>query len=360
MELTILFQFITALFISGLSVYICIPVIVRISEDKNLMDNPNRRKVNQKPVPNLGGVALFIGISIAVLLSLGKMPFIDIRYILVAMIMIFFIGIKDDILIISPRMKFSVEAICALILIFLGNIRFTSLHGILGINALSYSESILLSLVTIVGLINAFNLIDGIDGLASGLGIMMSLIFGAFFFVWEQWGYVIICAAIVGALDAFSIYNIFGHRNKIFMGDTGSLIVGLLISIMAIKFNEFAIGTAIYHAAPALSIAIVFIPLADMARVFVVRVKNRKSPFSADMNHIHHKFLNIGYTHLQASIIIVLINLGVFGIIYSLRDLNNYWLFILLTIFAIALPYIPAQLTAIGYRLKITKNLPKK
>lgn len=342
MEPTILIQLIISLLISGFLVYLSIPVIVRISQTKNLMDNPNKRKVNKKPIPNLGGVAIFIGITIAALLAIGQMKFADIRYILIAMIMLFFIGIKDDILIISPRMKFGVQAICALILIILGDIRFTNLHGILDIHEINYPISVILSLITIVGLTNAINLIDGIDGLASGLGILMMLIFGSFFFVWQQWGYLILCTAVIGALYAFSIYNIFGHRNKIFMGDTGSLIIGLLTAIMAIKFNEFAIGTPDGNAAPALSIAIVFIPLSDMARVFLIRIKNKKSPFAPDMNHIHHKFLSLGYTHLHASIVIVLINLGIFGLLYAIHCLNIHLLLSILALLAILMPYIPA------------------
>lgn len=341
MELSILLQLASALLISGLLVYICIPVIVRISEEKNLMDKPNKRKINKKPVPNLGGVAIFIGIIIAVLLAIGRMNYNDLRYILAAIILLFFIGIKDDILIISPRMKFGVQAICAIILIMLGDIRFTHFHGIFGINALSYTSSFILSLITIVGLTNAFNLIDGIDGLASGLGILMALLFGIFFFVWGHLEYTILCAAIVGALYAFSLYNLFGHRNKVFMGDTGSLIIGLLIAVMAIKFNEFSIDTSIYKTAPMLSMAIVFIPLGDMARVFIIRIKHKKSPFSPDMTHLHHKYLSLGYSHLHASIVIVLLNLCVFAIIYTLRGWSNYALLLILVIFASLLPYVP-------------------
>jgi UDP-N-acetylmuramyl pentapeptide phosphotransferase/UDP-N-acetylglucosamine-1-phosphate transferase len=352
MELFILLQLATALLISGFLVYLCIPVIVRISEEKNLMDTPNKRKVNKKPVPNLGGVAIFIGISIATLLAMGRLEFIDLRYVLVAIIMIFFIGIKDDILIISPRMKFGVQAVCAIILIVLGDIRFTHLHGIFGIDEMNYASSFLLSLITIVALTNAFNLIDGIDGLASGLGILMALLFGIFFLVWGHLQYAILCAAIVGSLYAFSLYNVFGRTNKVFMGDTGSLIIGLLIAIMAIKFNEFAIGTSAYPYAPALSIAIVFIPLADMARVFVIRMKNKKSPFSADMTHIHHKYLSLGYTHLHASIVIVILNLGVFGILFSLRQFSFYLLFAVLLCFTMLLPQIPKVCAAIYFAVQ--------
>ena len=339
--MNIIFQLIIAFLISSLLVYLCIPVIVRISEDKNLMDNPNKRKINKKPIPNLGGVAIFIGISIAMLISMAKMEFIDMRYILATMILIFFIGIKDDILVISPKMKFSVQILCAMILIILGDIRLTNLHGILGINQISYISSFVLSMLTIVGLINAFNLIDGIDGLASGLGILMSLLLGLFFYLWGQIGYAILCAAIVGSLFTFSIFNLFGSVNKIFMGDTGSLIIGLLIAIMAVKFNEFSNSNHFYACSPVISIAIVFIPLADMTRVFLVRIKNKKSPFSPDMTHIHHKYLNYGYSHLHASVAILFWNLAIFAIIFIFRFLNIHLLLCILIVWGAVLPYIP-------------------
>lgn len=352
MELSIILQLASALLISSFLVYLCIPVIVRISEEKNLMDKPNKRKVNKKPVPNLGGVAIFIGIIIALLLAIGRMEYNDLRYILASIIMLFFIGIKDDILIISPRMKFGVQAVCAVILIVLGDIRFTHLHGIMGIDIMSYPSSFVLSLITIVGLTNAFNLIDGIDGLASGLGILISLIFGIFFFVWGYLEYAILCAAIVGALYSFSLYNLFGHRNKVFMGDTGSLIVGLLIAVMVIKFNEFSLGKSIYYAAPMLSMAIVFIPLGDMTRVFLIRLKNKKSPFSPDMTHLHHKYLALGYSHLHASIVIVVLNLCVFAIIYTLREWNGYALLMLLICFTAMLPYVPRVCAFVFHRVQ--------
>ena len=170
-------QLFTASLIGFFLVYISIPVIVRISNEKHLYDEPNERRINKIVVPNLGGVALFIGVSIATLLSLHQLEFIEFRYIQASLIILFFIGIKDDILIISARKKFIAQIICALILIIPGGVRFTSLHGILGFQEIGYGFSILISLLAIVAIINATNLVDGIDGLAASIGIFSSIIF---------------------------------------------------------------------------------------------------------------------------------------------------------------------------------------
>lgn len=313
---------IAAIFVSALLTHLSIPVIVRISALKKLLDKPNERKVNCIPIPNLGGVAIFFGVTISTLLVIENMEVYDFRYILAAMILLFFVGIKDDILILSARTKFVAQFIAAGFLTVLGNIRLTNLHGILGIGEINYWFSIALSLVVIVGMINAMNLIDGIDGLAGGLGIMISTFFGVFFIQFGQIQYAILSFAVVGSLLSFLVYNVFGKTNKIFMGDTGSLMLGLLVSVMIIKYNELTIGTDNQASSPAISIAIIFVPLFDMIRVCCIRLTNKKSPFKPDMNHLHHKFLQLGHSHLISSIIIITSNLLIIALIILLRELN--------------------------------------
>jgi UDP-N-acetylmuramyl pentapeptide phosphotransferase/UDP-N-acetylglucosamine-1-phosphate transferase len=287
-------------FLIGLTlVLVSIPVIIQISKEKHLYDEPNERRINKVVVPNLGGIAIFIGVSIATLLSLHRFEFIEFRYIQASMIILFFIGIKDDILIISPRKKLIAQIICALILIIPGKIRFTNLHGILGLYEINYVASVAITLLAIVAIINATNLVDGIDGLAASIGIFSSLIFGAKFLVTENQDYAILCCAIIGSLIAFLRFNLFGKTNKIFLGDTGSLLLGLLIAIQVIQYNEFALTTTPQETAfsPIFSLAILATPLADMIRVFAVRIINGKSPFAPDLGHIHHRLLKLGKHH---------------------------------------------------------------
>jgi UDP-N-acetylmuramyl pentapeptide phosphotransferase/UDP-N-acetylglucosamine-1-phosphate transferase len=331
-------------FLIGLTlVLVSIPVIIQISKEKHLYDEPNERRINKVVVPNLGGIAIFIGVSIATLLSLHRFEFIEFRYIQASMIILFFIGIKDDILIISPRKKLIAQIICALILIIPGKIRFTNLHGILGLYEINYVASVAITLLAIVAIINATNLVDGIDGLAASIGIFSSLIFGAKFLVTENQDYAILCCAIIGSLIAFLRFNLFGKTNKIFLGDTGSLLLGLLIAIQVIQYNEFALTTTPQETAfsPIFSLAILATPLADMIRVFAVRIINGKSPFAPDLGHIHHRLLKLGFSHFASTIIIVLTNCLIISLAFAFRFLNKHLLMgllILVIFFLLQLP----------------------
>jgi len=330
--MTIIAQIISAFLIGLMLVFYAIPIIVRISKEKHLFDVPNERKINKHAVPYLGGIALFVGISIATLLSIFNDPFPDIRYILVGMIILFFIGIKDDILVISARKKLIAQIVCALILIMLGDIRLTDLHGILDLHEIDYFFSMALSLLAIVAIINALNLIDGIDGLAAGIGILASSFFGTFFILSGNIQYAILCFATIGSLSSFAFYNVFGRKNKIFMGDTGSLILGLLLAVFAIQYNEISITGSDQQSSlsPVYSLAILSVPLFDMIRLFAIRIFQKKSPFSPDINHIHHKLLKIGLSHLTSTLIILGANLIIIGIVYVFRSINNNFLLIIL------------------------------
>jgi UDP-N-acetylmuramyl pentapeptide phosphotransferase/UDP-N-acetylglucosamine-1-phosphate transferase len=340
-------QLFTASLIGFFLVYISIPVIVRISNEKHLYDEPNERRINKIVVPNLGGVALFIGVSIATLLSLHQLEFIEFRYIQASLIILFFIGIKDDILIISARKKFIAQIICALILIIPGGVRFTSLHGILGFQEIGYGFSIFISLLAIVA-INATNLVDGIDGLAASIGIFSSIIFGTKFLVTGNNDYAILCFSIIGSLLAFMWYNVYGTTYKIFLGDTGSLILGLLIAVQVIQYNEFALTTTPQETAfsPIFSLAILATPLADMIRVFTLRIYNGKSPFAPDLEHIHHRLLKLGFSHFTSTIIIVLTNGFIIILAFAFRFLNKH----LLMIFLIVVIFLLLQLPDFFYK----------
>jgi UDP-N-acetylmuramyl pentapeptide phosphotransferase/UDP-N-acetylglucosamine-1-phosphate transferase len=339
--------------ISFVLVLISIPVIVTISKEKHLYDEPNERRINKVVVPNLGGIAVFIGVSIATLLSLHKFEFIEFRYIQASMIILFFIGIKDDILIISARKKLIAQILCALILIIPGGIRFTNLHGIFGLYEISYIASIAITVLAIVAIINATNLVDGIDGLAASIGIFSSVIFGSKFLVTTNADYSILCAALVGSLTAFLRFNVFGKKNKIFLGDTGSLLLGLLIAVQVIQYNEFALTTTPQETAfsPVFSLAILATPLADMIRVFAIRISKGKSPFAPDMNHVHHRLLRLGFSHISATIIIVLTNCFIIALAFAFRFLNKHLLMILL----IAIIFLLLQLPDFFIRTKEKK-----
>ncbi|MDR1896003.1 MAG: undecaprenyl/decaprenyl-phosphate alpha-N-acetylglucosaminyl 1-phosphate transferase [Prevotellaceae bacterium] len=294
--------------------FFLIPKVIKIAMKKNLVAKPNHRTSHKGTVPNVGGISIFISFILSFFLfaDIAERP--EIQYLLFSVIALFFVGLYDDILIISAKRKLVGEAAGISIMIFLGNFRFTNLHGFFGIYELPYFVSILLTFFVIVVIINALNLVDGIDGLAAGIGMLVSLFFGIYFLLIEKLQLTIVSFSLLGALLPFFLYNVFAKRNKVFMGDAGALVLGLILAALAIEFNELNIpATANPHIyqianAPMVSICILILPLFDTLRVFTIRLAQKKSPFSPDKNHLHHMFLALGYNHKQSTGILLAIN----------------------------------------------------
>lgn len=292
--------------------FIVIPVIVFISKAKGLGDLPNDRSSHKGSIPSLGGVAIFTG------LILGSTIFMPpdhggdpLRFIIASTFIVFLVGQKDDIIGISWRNKLIIEILASLILIVLGNFRFTTLFGLFGIHEIPMWTSIAISLIVFVGIINSFNLIDGIDGLASGTGIMTSFIMGIWMYGIGEHGMAVLAWALTGSLLPFFYFNVFGEKNKLFMGDTGSLMIGLLIAIFVVIIcgKELPENHFLYmKASPGVVLAILLYPVYDVTRIFFIRLVNGKSPFIADRNHIHHLFLNAGFSHRRSTFYILVIN----------------------------------------------------
>jgi UDP-N-acetylmuramyl pentapeptide phosphotransferase/UDP-N-acetylglucosamine-1-phosphate transferase len=233
---------------------------------------------------------------------------------------IFFLGIKDDILILSATKKFIGQLVAAGIVIKFGGIQITNMYGFLGMHELSHTTSVLLTLFTIVVITNSFNLIDGVDGLAGCLGLLTSAIFGYYFYKTGLVLYSLMAFSLSGSLVAFLIYNF--SPAKIFMGDTGSLLIGLLNSIFVIKFISIADTPSFgfpLESAPAIGFAILIVPLFDTLRVVGIRIINRRSPFSPDRNHIHHFLLDLGLSHKMITITCLSANLIFIALAYFLR-----------------------------------------
>ncbi len=327
--------------------YFVIPKIIKVSRIKKLFDVPNNRSAAKHIVPTLGGIAIMAGFIISSIISSNYYNINDLKYLFASIITMFVIGLKDDIIGISARKKFFFQILVAFYLVFLGNIRITNLHGIVGIQEIGYVASSILSVIAIVGIINAFNLIDGIDGLAGGVSLLTSLVYGFWFMYAGDIVYALACFSLAGSLIAFLLYNVFGNTNKIFMGDTGSLLLGTIMAVMTIHFNELKPAlSAAAHGLPAISLAIIIVPVIDTIRVFIIRIAQKRSPFSPDMNHIHHGLLNLtGKHHLAASSIIVATNGLIVLLAFLLIDqLGNNLLFILLLVIGFVLAGIPANI----------------
>jgi UDP-GlcNAc:undecaprenyl-phosphate/decaprenyl-phosphate GlcNAc-1-phosphate transferase len=347
-------------------VFFAIPKIILVSNKKQLFDVPNHRKANQhKVIPNLGGIAIFSAIFIATLVALQGFDVNKISGILLAALIMFLMGLKDDTIGLSPNKKLTGQIIVTIYLIVVCNIRFYNLHGLFGINEINYSLSLIISLITILGLINAFNLIDGIDGLAAGIGIIISLTYGFSFLYFGQIEYAILSFSLTGSLIAFFFYNVFGKKNKIFMGDTGSLTLGIIFAVLTILFNEITPTKHIYNlvlASPAISLSIMIVPVVDTIRVFYVRISQKRSPFSADMNHIHHHLIRITKNHLHATIILVSINsFFIFLSFGFIEILGNSYMFLLILTLGFLSAYIPVLINRNrDIEAKTIKNIPAK
>lgn len=310
--------------LSFLITFFAIPVIIQVAKDKKLFDEPDERKVHKAVIPTLGGLGIFAGFIVATLMGVPLGITSELQYFAAASIVIFFLGMKDDILVLSASKKFIGQLIAAGILIKFAGVQITNMHGFLGIYEIPRVASIALSLFTIIVITNSFNLIDGIDGLAGSLGFLTTLVFGLYFYFIGHTEYAVMAFALAGSLISFLIYNF--SPAKIFMGDTGSLLLGLINSILVIKFINLAGSDAVsvpLASAPAIGFAILMIPLFDTLRVFGLRILDRRSPFSPDRTHVHHFMLDIGFSHKKITLYCVGINILFIALAYGLRSLGT-------------------------------------
>ncbi|MGH2649152.1 MAG: glycosyltransferase family 4 protein [Ginsengibacter sp.] len=323
--------------------FFSIPVIIEVAKDKKLFDEPDERKVHKAVTPTLGGLGIFAGFIVASLMGVPPSMSTVLQYFMAAIMVIFFLGIKDDILILSATKKFIGQLFAAGIIIKFGGVQISDMHGFLGMHQIPHTASILLTLFTIVVITNSFNLIDGVDGLAGCLGLLTSLTFGTYFLITSQLMYAVMAFSLAGSLIAFLIYNF--SPAKIFMGDTGSLLIGLLNSVFVIKFITTA-GDPFYgfplQSAPAIGFAILIVPLFDTLRVVSFRILSRRSPFSPDRNHIHHLLLDLGFSHKMIALTCTSINIAFILMAYFLRFTGTNMVILALTttsVFLVSIVY---------------------
>ncbi len=302
-----LFQIVFTCIVAALMSINSIPVIIKISRLKNLMAEPGERSSHVRRTPTLGGVAIFASILISYFLWENPDEGHFVHLSISAIVILFFLGVKDDILILSPKKKMIIQIVASALVIIMGNLRLENLFGIFGIDHIPYLLSVPLTIFVFIALINAINLIDGIDGLAGGIGMIAGGTFGIWFYLNGHYALASLASAMAGSLLGFLRFN-YSKTSKIFMGDTGSLLVGFLLTMFAIKFVQLNIvyrfdPNAIFSA-PILAIVVLIVPIFDTVRVFMIRLMEKKSPFVGDRNHLHHILIDSGLTHFQASAIL--------------------------------------------------------
>jgi UDP-GlcNAc:undecaprenyl-phosphate/decaprenyl-phosphate GlcNAc-1-phosphate transferase len=341
--------FLTAFFL----VLIATPVLIKVAKMKHLVDEPGEaRKLHSRSVPTIGGIMIFAGTIIAYslwfpardeglvqsLLNADTYNALnEFKYIVASLFILFFMGVKDDIIGMSPTKKLLIHFVVGGILVLVAGIRINYFHGLFGLGHIPEWASISLSLFTYIVIVNAFNLIDGIDGLASTVGLLASLAFALWFYQTNHLPLTLLALALAGSLAGFLVFNF--NPAKIFMGDSGSLIIGAVLFVLSVRLIElpWTRFPAMLHGVskPVLVMAILAYPLVDTLRVFFIRIVGGRSPFSADRNHIHHRLLDFGLGHKQIVLVVLLYSLAMIALPFFMPDNRPNVAFVV--VFAVAL-----------------------
>lgn len=335
---------------SFLLTFYTIPTVVKISRRKNLMDEPGSRSSHLRKIPNLGGISMFY--SLAVCASIFAFELFDLyKFLFASLVILLYIGVMDDIVVMRAYKKLFAQIVVTSLMVIGSDVRIRSFFGLFGIYELNYFFSVAMSIFTFIVLINAFNLIDGIDGLAGGYSILCSAMFGISYYRLGEYNYplVVLSGVIIGSVIGFLYFNLSNYRNnKIFMGDTGSMILGFLLAFTAICFIDIFIDKKLpeipryyLQSAPAIAMAILILPIIDTLNVFMIRICNGKSPFVADKNHIHHSLLKLGLTHRRSTTYILMYYLFIVSVAYFFRHINVNVLLLIIVILGFIGAYIP-------------------
>ena len=313
------------------------------------MDEPGQRSSHERKIPNLGGIAMFF--SIAVCASIFAYQLFDLyKFLFASLVILLYVGVMDDIVVMRAYKKLIAQIVVAALLVIGSDVRIRSLFGVFGVYELNYFLSVIFSIVTFIILVNAYNLIDGIDGLAGVYGVICFSLFGISYYRLGEYNYplVILSTTIIGTVIGFLYYNLSDRSKKIFMGDTGSMLLGFLLTFTSICFMDIFIvkkvqGAVFYHlnTAPVMAIAIMILPIVDTLNVIIIRLAEKRSPFDADKNHIHHKLLKLGITHKRATLYIISYYLFIVIVSYFLRHLEVNLLLIIILILGFIGAYLP-------------------
>lgn len=326
------YHLILALLTSFSVVLLATPVLIKVAKIKHLVDEPKEaRKLHKSSTPTIGGVIIFSAFIFSCFLWFpvneirGDQQLSEFLYLMASLILLFFVGVKDDIIGMSPMKKLMAHIMVGFILCVMGEIRITSFHGLLGMDIeLPEYASILISIFTYIVIVNAINLIDGVDGLASGVGLISAIAFGLWFSFSGDKHWALVSFSLAGALFGFLVFNF--NPARIFMGDSGSLIIGAVVSVLAFKLIESPVNFIPEDfrniSTPVAAMAILAYPLLDTLRVFTIRTLQGRSPLSADRNHLHHKLMEQNNSHKKTTITIYIFSIIIIAQTYFIQFEN--------------------------------------
>lgn len=288
------------------------PRLVKIALLKNIVDNPDARKLQRTPVPVLGGVAVFFGIVIGIGSMSAVVNCSSLLVVIMAMLAMLYTGTMDDTLNLSPALRFLIEIIVVLLLIFVGGYCIDDFQGLWGVGEISCWYAVPLTVFASVGIINAINLIDGVNGLSSGFCIMACIMFGTLFYLSGCITMTILAVVSIGALIPFFFHNVFGKASKMFIGDGGTLVMGTIMSIFVIEILSTDSPSAAYVNPNVglipFTLAVLSVPVFDTLRVMSTRILKGESPFHPDKTHLHHMFIELGASHVATTLAILSLN----------------------------------------------------
>ena len=308
------------------------PKVLWVSREKALMKEINGRSSHSMEIPPFGGVAFFLVLVLVISLLQALRTAPTGNHLIVGLTFLFMAGLKDDLVISSAKLKFVSQLFAAGFIIFSPELQLTTLHGFWGVFVIPPVLSYALKCLIVVALINAYNLIDGIDGLAAIAGIIISMTYAMAFYANGHPYFVLLSLCTAGILGAFLRFNFSRHSRKIFMGDGGSLIVGFMIAFLSLKilvmqpYEPLMREGFVPENRLLFALAVLFLPIFDTLRVIIIRLRNGKTPFEADRNHMHHVLLDLGFTHKKASLLLGGLNLVVISPVYHVEQrLQECW-----------------------------------
>lgn len=321
------------------------PVLIKTLRQWKIYDSPGNHKIHSTFRPSMGGIAIFVGALFALMISLSLKDWMESKIFFISISLMFLIGLRDDILALSPKQKLVSQFLPVFLLVFLHQVTINSTYGLIDFSFVPEWLIWIISIFTLLILTNAYNLIDGLDGLAGSIGIVALTFFGLWFYSIGQQTLSLIAMTFAGSILAFLFFN--WQPSKIFMGDTGALMIGFLLSFMAIQFINLNYllpeeNDSKFQASISTAIAVIIIPIFDTLRVIIIRLRKLQSPFKADRNHLHHQFLNLGFSHSKSVLAIIAINLFFIGLALLLRNQSDL----------VILPIVVTICLAINFALK--------